>query len=90
MKILRYPMKLTTEEQEVVLPRGARIMAMVVEKVSSAETVPVLYAKIDESQPKGVRKFWMCRTGETLKHLGSTYVGHAMIECEMWHVFEVN
>lgn len=81
--IYKYPLRLT-DTQNVVMPRGARILT-----VQMQNAVPTLWAEVDPTDSVGEqRHITIIGTGNGHTSPHSLYLGTVQDGPFVWHVFE--
>lgn len=76
---------LENPEQEIVMPRHARILT-----VQMQNSQVCLWARVDSDKayPREVRQFKLYGTGHTIPSISQKYIGTVQFQGMGWHLFE--
>jgi hypothetical protein len=84
--VWKFPLSAIGTVSEIEMPVGAEILRPGID----GEGKGVVWAKVTDEAPKGIRRLYVERTGTRLEHDGK-YIGSVVVESlgALWQIFHV-
>lgn len=89
--IWKFPLEITKDEQEIMLPTGSRILCVQTQAQlghhHGPNLVPILWAVVNPECKKHPLKIYIFGTGQPMDSHHKEYIGTFQMGHLVWHVF---